>query len=338
MKNLFDSTNFSLIQALHFLTPKEIRILTKTTKKLKKQISENKQLWIHFIESKYGSLNKCIHKKYYIPYILLAYFATNTSVLKFTPHINFESMTTSLKTEISDYGKLKFDKTEFDKIFSKSNQMLNQNHSGQNTMKRNTIPSMNCVKYFDMITEGDEREHFQFGFYVYSEKYIPMKKRSQISFNFQEQFLIQDIVENVFEFLDDKEILNVSMVCQFWNSITNESNFLLNRIEKKYGSLLNSMLERNVFEFAVRGTRSSELLFSVESLENSAFDAQNFIEDRLNEGMQLFDRNSGKPRIDRMLTICREKSLLDDDIYECGYLTISNFREGYHVPANFMNK
>jgi hypothetical protein len=69
------SLNVCLINALYFLTPKEIRILTQTNKKLKKQISENKKLWIHFIESKYGSLKECIHQMYYIPYSFLSYNA-----------------------------------------------------------------------------------------------------------------------------------------------------------------------------------------------------------------------------------------------------------------------
>jgi hypothetical protein len=324
------SLNVCLINALYFLTPKEIRILTQTNKKLKQQISENKKLWIHFIESKYGSLKECIHQMYYIPYSFLSYNEKSISVLKFTPHLDFENMSKSIKNEISKFGKFKSDKTEFDKIFENSKQMLNQNHPG---IFKRTNPPMKDVKYFSMTMEEEKIDHFEFGFFIYNEEYFSKKKKNQISFDqFQEQFLIQDVMQNVFEFLNDSEILNVSTVCKYWHSISNESNFLLNQIQKKYGSWMNSMLDRCIFEYLITGSRSSNVVFIVDEFKKSSLESKNLIDNRLKESMTLIDRNSGKQRIDRMLTIYLEKTLLDDDIYEFGYFTFPNFREGYSVP------
>jgi hypothetical protein len=111
--------------------------------------------------------------------------------------LDFENMSKSLKNEISKFGKFKSDKTDFDKIFENSKQMLNQNHPG--IFKRTNSP-LKDVKYFSLTTEEEKIDHFEFGFFIYNEDYLPKKKKNQIYFDqFQEQFLIQDVMQNVFD-------------------------------------------------------------------------------------------------------------------------------------------
>jgi hypothetical protein len=56
------------------------------------------------------------------------------------------------------------------------------------------------VKYFSLTTEEEKIDHFEFGFFIYNEDYLPKKKKNQIYFDqFQEQFLIQDVMQNVFD-------------------------------------------------------------------------------------------------------------------------------------------
>jgi hypothetical protein len=317
---------------LHFLTPKEVRTLTQTNKKLKKQISENKKLWIHFIESKYGSLKECIHQMYYIPYMNFAYFGTNVSVLKLSPHLDFETMTKSLKTEMSNFRNLENEnKEDFDKIFENTNQMLNKSHQGVYMNKENS--SVKVMIYLNIFTPNNERDSVQFGFFIYNEDYLPKKKKNQISFDqFQEQFLIQDVMQNVFEFLNDSEILNVSTVCKFWYSITNESDFLLSQIQKKYGSWMNSMLDRCIFEYVVTAFWAKELHFTVYGLCNSVSESKKLIDQKISEIEFIQNRNSTKKRNNGMLTIYQEMIMFVEDEYEFGYVKFSNIWEKYYIP------
>eukprot|EP01080_Neovahlkampfia_damariscottae_P007540 gene7540-11864_t len=336
-------TDFVILKSIYFMSPVEIRTLTQTSKKLKKKIQKDHNIWIHFIEAKYGSLKKCLFQTFYFPYHLFGYHGTDVFMLKFKPNFDFETTTKELKKDIMDHKYLESDYDErgyFEKTFEETGKMLNE----QNNYFY--VNGRNCDYYF-METAENEGDGISFGFDRFRDSEFKTKKKDQIFhlgkrvdiFSVQQAFLNNDLLELVFEYLETKELLNIWLTCKQWFILTNQNDFLLSRIERKFGSLQNSMLDRFFINYVAQSFWPREIHYHTDQICFTKEKRDEIVNEIIEEKSDLDDKIVQKDKVDGILNIVSEKTLGGEDDHEIGFFKIVNFvTDSYsrkYVPTTF---